>query len=258
MKIGCCAGLNSIQVVQDAGYDYIELGVGTVKPEAPRSEFEPICEHVRQFTIKPEAWNCLLPGDLHVIGPATDSDRQQRYLRTAFERIEELGGHTVVFGSGGARTIPEGFPHEEAWQQLVDFVTMAGQIADAHGITFVIEPLNKKETNVINSVEEGMKLVMAAHHPSVKCLADLYHIMEEEEPLQHIVNAGSGIRHAHIADTGRFCPGSGSYPTREFFEALKSAGYQGMMSVECSWRDIDVECKQALEFLRGIDAEVNG
>ncbi|MHB1461665.1 MAG: sugar phosphate isomerase/epimerase family protein [Armatimonadota bacterium] len=258
MKIGCCAGHECMQTVQDAGYDYIELGVGTVKPESTRSEFEPILELVKSFRIKPEAWNCLLPGDLHITGPVTDIDRQQRYLRTAFERIEELGGHTVVFGSGGSTRVPDGFSTDEAWQQLVDFVTFAGQIAAKHGITFVIEPLNKNETNVINSVEEGMKLVIAVHHPSVKCLADLYHIMEEHEPLQHIIDAGGDLRHAHIADTGRFCPGTGSYPTRGFFEALKSAGYNGMMSVECRWKNFGAECKPVLEFLRKTDAEVNG
>ncbi len=258
MKIGCCAGLECMQTVQDAGYDYIELGVGTVKPESARSEFDPIVEQLRKISIKPEAWNCLLPGDLRITGPGTDVDRQRRYLRTAFERIEELDGKIVVFGSGGARRIPEGFPPEEAWQQLLDFVTLAGRIADGHGITFVIEPLNKNETNVINSVEEGMKLVMAVQHPSVKCLADLYHIMEEHEPLQHIIEAGGDLRHTHIADTGRFSPGTGSYPTREFFEALKSAGYHGMMSVECRWTDFGTECKPALEYLRKIDTEVNG
>lgn len=258
MKIGCCAALDCLQAVQDAGFDYIELGVGTVKPESSRSEFEPIIEQLKKFDIKPEAWNCLLPGDIHITGCETDRCRQERYLRTAIERIAELGGKTVVFGSGGSRKIPEAFSTEVAWQQLIDFVTLAGHIASEHGIIFVIEPLNKAETNVINSVDEGMQLVMVANHPSVKCLADLYHIMEENEPLQHIADANGGILHAHIADTGRFSPGTGSYPIREFFQALKSVDYKGKISIECRWNDFNAECKPALDFLRKIDAEVNG
>ncbi len=256
MRFGCCAGLDKMQVVQDAGYDYIELPVGTVKAESPKSEFEPILEQVKSFDIVPEAWNCLLPGDIKVTGPEIDNYRTERYLRTAFERIEELGGEVVVFGSGGARRVPDDFPMEKAREQLVEFVTLAGQIAGTHGIEIAIEPLNKKETNIINSVAEGLEYVRAANHPFVKVLADLYHVDEEQEPLSDIVDAGADLIHTHTADTGRYYPGSGSYPHAEFFQVLRKIGYNERMSVECRFNDFDTECRKALEFLRRIDAEV--
>ncbi|MDH7601473.1 MAG: sugar phosphate isomerase/epimerase family protein, partial [Armatimonadota bacterium] len=195
MRFGCCVGLDKAQIVQEAGYDYIELPVSVVKAESPDSEFEPILEQVRSLEIVPEAWNCLLPGDMKVTGPEVDKYRVERYLRTAFERIEELGGEIVVFGSGGARTVPDGFPREEARQQLIEFVSLAGQIAGTHGITIAIEPLNSKESNIINSVAEAVELAKAADHPFVRVLADLYHIDEEKEPLEHILEAGEYIVH---------------------------------------------------------------
>lgn len=248
--------MDKMQTVQDAGYDYIELAVGTVKPESPAAEFEPVIEQIKGYDIVPEAWNCLLPGDLKVTGPEVDLYRAERYLRTAFERIEELGGEVVVFGSGGARKVPDNFPSDRAREQMVEFVTLAGQIAGKHGIEIAIEPLNKKETNIINSVAQGMEFVRAADHPFVRVLADLYHIEEESEPLSDVVDAGDYLVHTHTADTGRYYPGSGSYPHREFFEALRSIGYNDRMSVECRFNDFDAECRKALEFLRGIDAEV--
>ncbi len=257
MRFGCCVGLDKAEIVQEAGYDYIELPVSTVKAESPDSEFEPILEQVHLLEIVPEAWNCLLPGDMKVTGPEVDKYRVERYLRTAFERIEELGGEIVVFGSGGARTVPEGFPREEAWQQLVEFVSLAGQVAGTHGITIAIEPLNSKESNIINSVAEAVELAKAADHPFVRVLADLYHIDEEKEPLEHILESGDYIVHTHTADTGRFYPGSGSYPHREFFRNLRAVGYNDRMSVECRWNDFESECRKALEFLRGIDAEIS-
>lgn len=257
MRFGCCVGLDKAQIVQEAGYDYIELPVSTVKAESPDSEFEPILEQASSLEIIPEAWNCLLPGDMKVTGPEVDKYRVERYLRTAFERIEELGGEIVVFGSGGARTVPEGFPREEAWQQLVEFVSLAGQIAGTHGITIAIEPLNSKESNIINSVAEAVELAKAADHPFVRVLADLYHIDEEKEPLEHILDSEYYIVHTHTADTGRFYPGSGSYPHREFFRNLRSVGYNDRMSVECRWNDFESECRKALEFLRAIDAEIS-
>jgi sugar phosphate isomerase/epimerase len=256
MRFGCCAGLDKYQIVQVAGYDYIELAVGTVRPESPDSEFEPIRDEISSYSIVPEAWNCLLPGDMRVTGLEVDLYRIERFLRTAFERIEEVGGEIVVFGSGGARTVPHGFPTDEAHGQIVEFVALAGQIAGKHGITIAIGPLNAKESNIINSVKEGMEIVRAADHPFVKVLADLYHIDEASEPIQDVIDAGNDLVHTHTADTGRLYPGSGSYPHREYFEALRAIGYNDRMSVECKFNDFNTECAKALEFLRGLDAEV--
>ncbi|MCX8053064.1 MAG: sugar phosphate isomerase/epimerase [Armatimonadetes bacterium] len=256
MRFGCCVGLDKVRAVQEAGYDYVELPVATVKAELSETEFEPILEEIRSLEIVPEAWNCLLPGDMKVTGPEVDKYRVERYLRTAFERIEELGGEVVVFGSGGARNVPDGFPMEEAQDQIVEFLTLAGQIAGMHGLVVAIEPLNSKESNIINSVAQGLEFVRRADHPFVKVLADLYHIDEEQEPLDHVVNAGNDLVHTHTADTGRYYPGSGSYPHREFFERLRSIGYNDRMSVECKWDDFETECVKALEFLRKLDAEV--
>ena len=256
MRFGCCVGLDKMRIVQDAGYDYVELPVGTVKAESPDSEFGPVLEQVHSFELVPEAWNCLLPGDMKLTGPEVDRYRIERYLRTAFERIEELGGEVVVFGSGGARRVPDGFAVDEAREQIVEFVTLAGQIAGKHGIIIAIEPLNTKESNIINSVAEGLEFVRLADHPFVKVLADLYHIEEASEPIQDVVDAGNDLVHTHTADTGHLYPGSGSYPHTEFFEALRSIGYNDRMSVECIWNDFDAECPKALEFLRKLDEEM--
>ncbi|MFQ3549713.1 MAG: sugar phosphate isomerase/epimerase family protein [Armatimonadota bacterium] len=257
MRFGCCAGLDNMGIVESAGYDYIELGVGTVKPESPTSEFEPIKEQIMSYKIKPEAWNCLLPGDLRVTGPDVDKYRQERYLLSAFERIGKVGGIVVVFGSGGARKVPEGFPVDEAKEQIKEFMLIAGKAAETYGITLVLEPLNKKETNIVNSVAEGAELVRAVDYPSMKLLADLYHVDEENEPLQNIIDAGDLIKHTHTADTGRLYPGSGSYDHKGFFTALKSIGYNDRMSVECIFKDFESECRKSIEFLRKIDAETN-
>lgn len=252
MRFGCCAGLEQIETVRDAGYDYVELAVGAVKPEQPDSEFEAIREALEESGICPEAWNCLLPGKMKVVGPEVDSYRIERYLRTAFARIEELRGEVVVFGSGAARMVPDGFPMDEANDQLIEFLTLAGQVGGAHGITIAVEPLNHRETNVLNSVRAGAEIVRAVSHPFVKLLVDLYHVQCQDEPLTDIAVGQGEFVHAHTADTDRFYPGSGSYPNREFIKALRAAGYDDRLSVECVWRDFDSECAKALDYLRGL------
>jgi sugar phosphate isomerase/epimerase len=258
MRFGCCGGLDKAQEIQDAGYDYIEMGVATVKPEQADAEFEPVRDQLAELDIKPEAWNCLLPGDLKVTGPEVDGYRIERYLRTAFRRIEELGGEIVVFGSGKARSVPDDFPVDEARTQIVQFLTTAGQVAGIHGITIAIEPLNSKESNILNSVTEAVEIANAVGHPFVKVLADLYHMDEDSEPLEDIIRAGDDLVHVHTADSGRLYPGSGSYPHAEFFRLLKSIGYDERMSVECSFKDFSTECRKALDFLRKMDSKTTG
>lgn len=256
MRFGCCGGLDKVSVIQEAGYDYIEMTVGTVKPEQSEDEFAPVRDQILDLEIVPEAWNCLLPGDLKIVGPEVDGYRVERYLRTAFRRIEELGGEIVVFGSGKARRMPDDFDAEEAETQIQLFLTTAGQIAGIHGITIAIEPLNTNESNIINSVSDAVDLAKDVGHPFVKVLADLYHMDEDSEPLEEILQAGDDLVHVHTADTGRLYPGSGDYPHAEFFRLLKGMGYSERMSVECNFGDFPTECRKALEFLREMDARI--
>jgi sugar phosphate isomerase/epimerase len=258
LLIGCCAGLDKIALVQKAGYDYIEPPVGTVLPERPESEFEAVLAAVDGYTIRPEAWNCLIPGDIKLTGPNVDLYRIERYLCTAFSRIAKLGGEVVVFGSGAARNIPDGFDITQARGQILEFITLCGAVASRNSLTIAIEPLNHKESNVINSVVEAVDFAEMAARPEVQALADLYHIDEELEPLSHVAEAGSYLAHCHTADTGRFAPGSGGYDHVGFFRAMKSAGYDKRISIECRWNDFDSELTPALQFLRGISESVDG
>ncbi len=255
MKFGCCVGIENIGVVQSAGYDYVELPVVAVLAEKPESEFAPIEEKIRSYSIKPYAWNILLPKEIKVTGPDVDPYRQERYLQTALERVSRLGGEVVVFGSGGARSVPEGFPYDKAREQIEDFLTIAARAARDHHVRIAIEPLNQKECNIINTVAEAADIAASVGDPNIRVLADFYHIDEENEPFSDIVDAGLWLIHAHTADTNRYRPGSGNYDHLAFFRALNEACYNGALSVECKWNDFESECREALEFLRETEAK---
>ncbi|MCL4499694.1 MAG: sugar phosphate isomerase/epimerase [Chloroflexi bacterium] len=255
MRFGCAVKLEQIERVQEAGYDYVELPVLALRAESPDTEFEQVRERIQSYEVSAEAWGSLLPPDMKVTGPEVDKYRIERYLRTAFERIEELGGEIVVFGSAAARRVPDGFSMDEARDQIIEFVTLAGQVAGIHGITIAVAPLNKKECNIINTLSEAVELIKAADHPFVKVLADVYQMEEEGESFQDVIDAGNELVHVHTADTNRGYPGSGAFKHGEFFDVLRTIGYNDRMTVDCNWRDFRTEPAKALEFLRGLDAE---
>ena len=76
------------------------------------------------------------------------------------------------------------------------------------------------------------------------------HLEVEREPFDHIPPAGSRLLHVHVADTGRLRPGSGSYDYPGFYRALRRAGYDAWISIECNWRDFPREIVPAMRFVR--------
>ena len=250
MQFGCCAPIDQAAVVQAAGFDYLEAGVTSLIPDQDASAFAPILAQYRSVHIPVNSFNLFLPRDLKIVGAEVDQARIKRYVSRAIARIEQIGATIAVIGSGGSRNVPEGFSRELATQQITQFLTLVADVADKSSVTVVIEPLNRKESNIINSVAEGVMFAKAVNRPSIRVLADFYHMDEENEPLETLIENKDWLAHIHVADTGRFAPGTGSYPYAHFVELLRQVGYDGMVSVECRWNDITAEAKPAVEFLR--------
>lgn len=254
MRFGVCAPFEQLATLAEAGYDYWEPALApTVRPELPEAEvMPPLRARLADAPLRPEAWNVLLPGDLKVVGEAVDEGRQERYLESGFARVASLGGQVAVFGSGGSRGIPEGFSPEAAQQQIEAFLQRAGDAAAQHGLTVVIEPLNRGECNVINSVSEGLALAQRVNHPNVAVLSDLYHVAVEGQSYAETTEAGKWLKHVHVAgaaDRRAPTPEDLTYLTN-YFRALKAAGYDGRVSVEGKWTDLPAQAAETLGVLR--------
>ena len=254
MKFGVCAGLDRLEAVAEAGYDFIEPPARRVlHPEEGEKGFARIREIIERSPIRAEAFNLFIPGDLKVTGPEVDFKRLVEYAGLCIQRAAILGGEIIVFGSGGARSVPEGFSCDEAKTQITRFLQEVGKIAGEGGIKIAIEPLRKEESNIINSLTEGLEFVRAAQSPAVGILADVYHMESEREPLDNILVCGNNLMHIHIAEPQeRRAPGLGEYDFRPFFARLKEVGYDRRISVECKWKDFEAEAKAALPFVREV------
>jgi sugar phosphate isomerase/epimerase len=166
-------------------------------------------------------------------------------------RATRCGTKMLVFGSGVAREVPAGFDRERARQQIVVFAEMSSQLAAENGVMLVVEPLNRGECNIINSIGEAMQYVRDVHHPNFRCLLDTYHFWLENDDTTSI--DVSAIRHVHVADKeGRTPPGeSGTSDYRPLFAILKRAGYDGLISVEAgSWKSLAEQAPRVLRFLK--------
>ena len=255
MKFGCCAPIENAEAVHRAGFDYLEAGVTSLIPDEDDASFAPILAKYQASPVPVAAFNLFLPRDLKIVGPEIDQPRLERYVSRALTRIQMVGATMAVIGSGGSRSVPDGFSREQATEQIVRFLNLVADSAEQTDVTIVIEPLNRKESNIINSVAEGVMFARQVNRPSIQVLADFYHMDEDSEPLTEITVNAEWLKHIHVADTGRLAPGTGSYPYTEFVDQLRHMGYDGMVSVECSWKDFEAEAPASVEFLRRVFAE---
>lgn len=257
MKIGVCTSVSNAADIPDAGVEFIEENVQSFL--APRESDEAFGDKLKAASacaLPIRAANCFLPGDLKCVGPDADMEGVLRYAETAFRRAKEAGIGIIVFGSGGARAIPNGFSTDKAKKQMVELLKQLGPMAEAHDVTIVLEPLNSGECNFINSLREGAELVKACSHPAVALLADIYHMLRDGEDSKEISSFGAILRHVHIAEKEkRTSPGAMGDDFRPYLKTLAGAGYNGAISLECKWEDMASQIAASVQYLRGQTAD---
>jgi len=241
MKIGTCLGYKSLAQIGQAvefGYDYIEIGLNSML-NAADEDIAAFVAALKENNTTCPAVNCFFPGTVRLTGPEADFVAADEYMHTIFEKTASIGFEQVVFGSGGARKIPEGFAKEAAMEQLTKFCAdYVAPAAKKFGKTVCLEELNRKECNILNTCAEAMQIVRAVNRPEIKLLVDYYHTGLENESLDTISTYVNQITHAHIASPSN----SRAYPRpndgddyKAFFDALRKANYTNeRVSIEAS------------------------
>ncbi len=251
-KLGVCTRTKNHNILQVAGYDYIEESVQKfLVPQKNEKEFESKYKDYKKSKLPVYACNSFLPGSMKCVGPKVNHEAILKYAETAFRRAQIVGVKTVVFGSGASRKIPDDFSPKQAKIQFINLLKKMGPIAEKYHVVISIEPLRSKECNFINRVSEGCEIAKKVNHPNIRVLADIYHMTQESEGPDSIIKAGEYLYHCHIAEKKkRTPPGVAGDDFKPYLKALKQIRYQGGISVECSWKDFSKEAPIAIEVLK--------
>ncbi len=268
-KFGCCIpgasfmpeGVSSVgdetlsiiregtRAIISAGFDFAEIGVGMVM-RLSDDDFESLVADSLPII----AANSFIPFHFHIVsdGAVDEGSPLVDYLSRSLSRLSRLGVKTVVFGSGGARRIPDGMDRAAGLEYVKKFLAVAGDIAEKNGVMIAIEPLRECECNAINYSFEGERLAADVAHPSVAYLADAFHMAEGGEPADSLESADALPIHIHVSEApDRTCPGKhGGEYLSEFASSLKRTAYSGTISVECGFSDFLSELPKALDFLK--------
>ncbi len=247
-----CYKVEEFPKIQAAGYQYVESNVSRfLVPDKSEFEFKENLDLKNRLGARIISCTSLFPGTLKITGPETLHPEALAWADTAFRRAEEAQIPFIIFGSGTARKVPDGFSKKKATEQFISFCKQLAPIAAKYHVTVLVEPLNTQETNLINSLAEGAAVVKVVNHPNIKLLCDIYHMLKENEPASEIIKYSSYIRHCHIAEKEvRSSPGTQGDDFTSYFQALKTIHYKGCLSIECNWTDADQELVPALEYMK--------
>jgi sugar phosphate isomerase/epimerase len=183
----------------------------------------------------------IRPAELRCVGPNANHESILKWSDVAFRRLKQAKGKFIVFGSAGARQVPDGWPKDKANEQFVALLKQLGPLAEAQGLVVAVEQLRAEECNYINHLSEGAALIRAAGHPNVRMLADLYHMACGGDTPADLKAAMDVVVHVEIAEkAGRTVPGVSGDDFRPYFRVLKESNYRGAVSIEGKWTATDI------------------
>jgi sugar phosphate isomerase/epimerase len=231
----------------DAGFDGLELR------DAARPGLEPVRGLAPTACPELDGWL----GDFD--GPARR--RAIDGLRRQLDGIAALGGRAVItpaaWGMFTSRLPPFDEPPrtpEQDREVLLEGLAELGAHAAAAGVFLLLEPLNRYEDHMVNTIAAAAELAEASGSDAVRVLADTYHMnIEEDDPCEALRAAAGRLGAVHLSDSNRHQPGTGHVPFAAIVATLRETGFDGPLSVECRLRgEPATAVRECGAYLRGL------
>lgn len=254
MRFGVCGKFDYFPWIEAAGYDYYE-GVLSHIAAMSQEEYSALEKKLKEAKVHLEGTAVFIKGSARLIGEAADFEALAEYADFALGRAAKLGAKFAVLGSGKARSIPEGFSREKGEAQFLQLLKICADAAQKYGMKLAIEPLCFEETNLVNTIREGLDFCKRANHPAIGVVADFFHMYMVGEDLSVLKEAGKYLIHVHIArpDPDRGAPSMVDEAIlTQWAKALKECGYQGRISLECSMKPSPEEALSKMNSVKKI------
>ncbi|MGX6443879.1 sugar phosphate isomerase/epimerase family protein [Neobacillus sp. K501] len=180
-------------------------------------------------------------------------------IKQILEALQQVGGKGIVvpaaWGMFTYRLPPMQSPRSQAGDRktVTESLLYLDKVAEETGTTIFLEPLNRYQDHMINTLADARLYIEENQLKNVKIIADFYHMNIEEDGISEALHENRDfVGHIHLADNQRYQPGSGSIDFKKHFDQLQQDGYDGFLTIECRIRgnDPEAEYKQALAHLR--------
>lgn len=176
------------------------------------------------------------------IGDFQEEKRQQAIadIGEILRGLAKIGGKGIVVPAAWgmfSKRLPPMIPprsDEEDRLVLLDSLERINRVARESGTHLYLEPLNRYEDHMINTLADAVSLIEEGLFSHVKVIADFYHMNIEEARMdESLRKVKAHLGHIHLADSHRYQPGDGHLDFATGFRVLKEIGYDGDMAFEC-------------------------
>lgn len=234
------------RLAADLGYDGLELAPFTLAAD-PMALGDRDAAGLRRIAedhglrIDGLHWLLVAPAGLSIVSadPAVRR-RTMDVMARLVELCAVLGGSYLVHGSPKQRSVPAGSTREQAWARARECLAHAAQAAGRHGVTYCLEPLSPRETDLFTTVEEAARMVREVGVPALQTMIDCSAAGQaESEPVTALLERWlpqGVIGHVQVNDPNRRGPGQGAMdfgPVLRVLQRMEAAGhFPGVVGVE--------------------------
>ena len=191
---------------------------------------------------------CMGPGrDFR--GTPAEQATAMTYCKSLLDQMVLLGCPSLigpVYSVVGRADAEEPISQREQWARVVGNLKELTQYAEARGRQICVEPLNRFETDFLNTCDQGLKLIKAVGSKVLKLHLDTFHMnIEEKKQAAAILKAGKLLGHFHACGSDRGTPGSDHIDWKSIASALKKINYNGDVVIESFTTDVKVIARAA-------------
>lgn len=253
--------------IRDMGYDVVEIPV-----EDPKLIDGPsLKEALREHGLRPTVCGVFGPTKDLTADDLSLQENCFNYIEKCFAlcqvlEVDFLAG-PMYSAVGKARMVADEQRKKE-WNRAVTNLRKVCETAEKYGQSIALEPLNRFESDLINTAEDVIRLVNEIEHPAARVLLDGFHMTIEETNIRDAIKTvGDKLIHVQVSENHRGIPGSGLTPWADFKLGLEEVDYQGAIVIEsftpeikelagavCIWKTLadsqDEFAKKGLQFLK--------
>ncbi len=171
------------------------------------------------------------------------------YMMVLIDQMVDLGCPSLIgpvySAVGRADAVPEK-EYKQQWKTVVKHLKTLCKYAQKRGVQVCLEPLNRFETDFINTADQALQMVADVGSPALKIHLDTFHMnIEEKDQGKAIKKVGNLLGHFHACGSDRGTPGNDHIDWKPIVAALKSVKYKGDVVIESFTTDVKVIARAA-------------
>ncbi len=237
--------VNLFPQFKEWGFDSVEIALEDL------SHIDPVLirEHLDKNGLVCKTLCAAMGPDRDLRGTPEQQQTSLDYLKGMLDIMEVLGAEMLIGPLYSSVGRADAVPREEykaQWNLVVGHLKDVAKYAQDRNLTLGIEPLNRFETDFLNTVDQALQLIKDIDSPAAMLHYDTFHMnIEEKHQAKAIEKAGKLMGHFHACGCDRGTPGNDHIDWPGIAMALKAIGYDKSVVIESFTTDVKVIAKAA-------------